>query len=90
MNNSAKAISALIDSVIMIVSKYIDKAEFDVTKQGRIMQLSANGNYVVNMQGTELSVPSSIDTTLSVGDSVWILIPKNNLNDAFIIGKRNK
>lgn len=90
MNNSSKAISALIDSVIMIVSKYIDKAEFDVTKQGRIMQLSANGNYVVNMQGAELSVPSSIDTTLSVGDSVWILIPKNNLNDAFIIGKRNK
>ena len=90
MNNSAKAISALIDSVIMIVSKYIDKAEFDVTKQGRIIQLSTNGNYVVNMQGTELSVPSSIDTTLSAGDSVWILIPKNNLNDAFIIGKRNK
>lgn len=88
MDDSYKAIRALLNSIETVVSHYVNNAKFDKTKPARIKSILENGKYKVDIQGMEYSIPSSINMNFSVGDFVWVLIPCGDISGAHITGKR--
>jgi hypothetical protein len=87
LSENEKAVDAIIRMVDDYVSHVVKNLSYDITKRGAIKKVSDNNMYTVTIQGTDYAVPSYIDQTFIVHDTVLVLFPQNNLKDGYIIGR---
>lgn len=83
-----------IDALIKTVSSYVDKAlkdaKFDITTQGKVVEILDNGKYKVQIQGTVYTAPCFLDNVFKIDDIVKIMIPQNNWSNMFILSQVSK
>ena len=84
-----EATQALIENIKNIVSQMLDKADYDRTYTGRVKskELIRKGLniylYTITVNGSDHVIKSKL--VYSVGDYAFVLVPRNNWNDAKIV-----
>ena len=73
-----------------LIDEKTSKLKFDKTFKATIWEINTDGTYQINYKGQIYSVPNALDTTLSLGQSVWVKIPCGILRNMHICGVINK
>lgn len=87
MDKVEKAFNELKKGIIGYVQNIIDSAPFDKVVIGTIKSVSGNKMTVTINRKDYSEIPKLSHLTLSSGDVVKIMIPQNNYNNMFILGK---
>lgn len=81
-----EAIKGLLDGINYIVQQSINSAPFDKTYTGVIKSISGN-TYTVAIGNIEYTNVRTSIGGLSVGNTVKIIVPQNQMNQMFIYAK---
>lgn len=71
----------------MAVKHYLKEASFDKTVDGTIIEDLGNSKYNVIIEGIVYTVPSYVNLTLVVGNTVKVTYPQNQMDKKYISGK---
>lgn len=84
------AIKVMVATVKSACERLIARASYDKTLRGVITGVPTDNSsyYKVRVNGGEYDVPNYTDKKLSVGKSVWVLIPCNDYSNMFILATR--
>jgi hypothetical protein len=85
MSVENSVIKTLSKAIIEAVEKKISTASFDRTVSGRIVLRNEDNTYKVEYLKEIYTLKSNNSKVFSVNDVVWIMIPQNNFNNAFIM-----
>lgn len=82
-------ISTIVDEVLRAIRKEGKNNYSDKTFPSVIYGVNDNGNtYTIIKDNQKYKVKNATNTTLSLGQSVWVKIPCGRLNDMHICGLR--
>lgn len=85
MNRDEIAIEVLSQQIVKAIEKICHGLPFDRTVKAKVVRKHTSGDkYVVSHGGKEMVV-SARGKTYNTMDTVWVTIPCNNANEAFII-----
>lgn len=84
MNKDEIAVEVLSREILKAIEKVCHKLPFDRTVKAKVVREENGDKYVVSHGGKEMVV-SARGKQYNTMDTVWVLIPCNNANDAFII-----
>lgn len=85
MNRDEIAVEVLSQQIVKAIEKICRSLPFDRTVKAKVVRKHTSGNkYVVSHGGKEMIV-SARGKTYNAMDTVWVTIPCNNANEAFII-----
>ena len=84
---SQEAMKILADNIYKAIQKEIAKAPFDITKKAVVTADLGNDTYQVKMEDSLYKIPSKINN-LKIGETVDILIPRNNLEHMYIVSSQ--
>lgn len=84
--DNIEAIKGLLDGINYIVQQSINNAPFDKTYTGVIKSISDN-TYTVAIGNIEYTNVRTAIGGLSVGNTVKIIVPQNQMNQMFIYAK---
>jgi len=88
MNSDSKAIKTLSKVIINAINQISASLPYNCVKYGTIIADLGNGKYTVNIDNNiEITVPSLVGGSYSINDKIVILIPNNNKEKQFILGK---
>lgn len=88
-NRETNALNLLIDTIMRLVNKKIENACYDKTFASAIYSYNAaNNTYTIIKDCKQREVCSSLESSLSIGQHVWVKIPCGNLKDMHICGIR--
>lgn len=62
----------------------------DKTVSGVVKSALDNNHYLVNVEGTDYSIPSISDTTYSANTPVWVTYPQGDTHRGFILGLKRR
>lgn len=88
MKKEDLAIQLLVENIVKYVRKASINLPFNVTKTGQIVEIIGNNQYKVKIEGAVYTVPSAINDTFKVNDTVLILYPNNSKEDKCVIGTK--
>lgn len=89
MDINEQAINVIVNAMKNINTQQGNNLSFDKTQQGHITAVLPDNLYALNIHGKEYPhVPSCVDISYKVNESVWVTIPQNNWNQMFICGRR--
>ena len=77
----------ILRAIQVVVDAALRKAPFDRTVRGRIVEQISAKAYIVQINGTEVAVPSYGTSTYSTNELVWVCYPENNYDNRFILPK---
>ena len=77
----------LFKSIEILVEKYLEKRQISRTVPSTVMGVSGD-KYKCNIDGAEYMLKNGSGVTLTNGTAVWVHIPQNKVNNAFIMGTR--
>lgn len=77
----------LFKSIEILVSKYLEKQQISRTVASTVESVS-DGKYKCNIDGATYYLKNGCGATITAGTSVWVHIPNNKINNAFIMGLR--
>lgn len=85
----SKASDILTEVIIQACQKFIESAPFDKTLKAVVIDRVENNDhlYRVKMNGNQYTIPSSV-TINKFPCSVWVIVPRGNKNNMFIVGTR--
>ena len=75
------------EAIQAILPQSITNAPFDKTVEGTIIEDLGNSKYNVIIEGVVYTIPSYVNLTLVVGDTVKVTYPQNQINKKYISGK---
>jgi hypothetical protein len=78
--------SKVVDVLAESISNNIPESSYDISTTGQITEVLSGNKYTVKVKGSAYTLPSLV-SGLTVGNTVWILIPQSNYSQMFIIGK---
>lgn len=84
MNRDEIAVEVLSQQIIKAIEKICRSLPFDRTVKAKVVRKDNGNKYVVSHGGKEMIV-SARGKTYNAMDTVWVMIPCNNANEAFII-----
>lgn len=85
MNRDEIAVEVLSQQIVKAIERICHSLPFDRTVKAKVVRKHTNGDkYVVSHGGKEMIV-SARGKTYNAMDTVWVMIPCNNANEAFII-----
>lgn len=87
MDKVEKALNELKKGIIGYVQNIIDNAPFDKVVVGTIKSVSGTKCTVTINRKDYTDIPKLSHLTLTSGEVVKIMIPQNNYNNMFILGK---
>lgn len=86
-NDNMDAIKGLLDGINYVVQQALKNASYDKTYTGVIKSINSNNTYTVIINNIDyINVRSSI-SNLTVGNTVKIIVPQNQMNQMFIFAK---
>jgi hypothetical protein len=77
----------LFKSIEILFEKYLEKQQLSRTVASTVMDVSGD-KYQCNIDGASYMLKNGSGVTLTVGTAVWVHIPQNKINNAFIMGTR--
>lgn len=80
----------IFQTIEQLMNRKFEKAGFDVTRIGTIIEILGNNKYNVMINGNAYTIPCAVDLNLSVGNSVYVTAPQNNFTDTYISGIKRK
>lgn len=87
MSKESEALQELMKAIKFFIHEEISKASFDRTLNGRVVSIVDEKTYKVNVKNNVYELPYYGNGTLVVNDIVKVVIPENNMNNIFILGK---
>ena len=84
MNRDEIAVEVLSQQIVKAIEKICRSLPFDRTVKAKVVRKDNGNKYVVSHGGKEMVV-SARGKTYNTMDTVWVMIPCNNANEAFII-----
>lgn len=84
MNRDEIAVEVLSQQIVKAIEKICRSLPFDRTVKAKVVRKDNGNKYVVSHGGKEMIV-SARGKTYNAMDTVWVMIPCNNANEAFII-----
>lgn len=87
MQNETAAVETLSKEMIHAAQFIMESVPADRTIRAKITEHIGGHIYKISIKGAIYKAPFCLDETLSVGDSVWVMVPQNNWNDIFIYAK---
>ena len=84
-NQNQSALKQLLEATKYMIDESQKDAPYDSTVRGRIVSGGTQANtYVVSIYDKQYTIPSAVNKTFVKNDVVWVTIPQNNMNNAFI------
>lgn len=84
--NYQTVIQTLSDAVAEQLKKVMDtQGQYDRTYKCRVEKIKNSHSVIVSINGQMYD--ASTDIEYSVGDLVWVTVPRNNWNDIFVVRK---
>ncbi len=80
-----KITDEILKAVEIIVDKKLKSLPFDRTAEGKVIGRTKTG-YLVCVEGSNLDIPVPGNAFFNPGDTVKVLIPQNNLRNAYLKG----
>lgn len=77
----------LFKSIEILVEKYLDKRMLSRTVASTVMEVSGD-KYKCSIDGATYMLKNGSGVALTKGTAVWVHIPNNKINNAFIMGTR--
>lgn len=77
----------ILQAIKILVDAALQKAPFDRTVRGRIVEQISAKAYIVQINGSEYAVPTYGTATYYANEIVWVCYPENNFNNRFIVPK---
>ncbi len=77
----------LFKSIEILVQKALEKHNISRTVASTVEAISGS-KYKCNIDGAEFWLKNGSGASLSRGTAVWVHIPNNKMNNAFIMGRR--
>lgn len=87
MSDNSEALRILASETKKLINNSLKSAPYDVTKKGIIKDVLESNMYLVEINGTEYTVQSTVSVELKKNDAVLVLFSKNNSNDKYITAK---
>ena len=84
MNRDEIAVEVLSQQIVKAIEKICHSLPFDRTVKAKVVRKDNGDKYVVSHGGKEMIV-SARGKSYNTMDTVWVTIPCNNANEAFII-----
>ena len=84
MKNENNAINILIDKIISVVDSRNKKCS--KIFKSTIWKINNDGTYQISYLGQTYNVANAMGTELSLGQSVWVMIPNGVLREMHIYG----
>lgn len=76
------------DTLVSIIKGLISKANFDKTETAIILEVKAGNFYKIKFNNIVYdNIRTLSGNTFTVNETVKVLIPQNNYNQMFILGK---
>ena len=82
--------SEIIQAIEQLMNRRFEKAGFDITRVGTVIEVLGNNKYSVMINGSAHTVPCAVDLNLSIGNSVYVTAPQNNFDSLYISGIKRK
>ena len=77
----------LFKSIEILINKALEKQNINRTVASTVEAISGN-KYKCNIDGAYFWLKNGSGASLSKGTPVWVHIPSNKMNNAFIMGRR--
>lgn len=77
----------ILQAIKILIDAALRQAPYDRTVRGRIIEQVSSKTYIVQINGTEVAVPSYGAATYSANELVWVCYPENNYDNRFILPK---
>lgn len=89
MDINEQAINVITNAMKKAFTQQGDNLPFDKTQQAHITAVLPGNLYAIKIHGKEYPrVPSCVDISYKVNESVWVTIPQGNWSQMFIYGRR--
>ena len=85
-NENSKALRLLINKMIAMTDKKIERLSYDKTFKSTVWEKNKDGSYRISYLGQLYSVPNALETELTPGQNVWVKIPGGVLKHMHICG----
>lgn len=76
----------VLKTIEIMIDRAIEKAGYDQTSTGRVTNIINSYKYEVEINGNKQVLSCAVDVNLKIGDVVFITLPQNNKNRAYIAG----
>ena len=87
MNNQKNAIDVMVNKIISILDKKVEKLYYDKTFPSVVYGINDDGTYTIIKAGQKYNVKCAIpNMDIKLGTSVWVRIPCNRLREMHICG----
>lgn len=90
MNENNKALDVLLNKIISMIDDKTQNLKYDKTFKSTIWKINADGTYQISYMNQLYNVPNALGIELSLGQSVWVKIPRGIFRDMHICGINNK
>lgn len=78
----------ILQTIEHLMNRKIEKAGYDKTSSATVLEVLNNNQYVVLMNGRQYTFYCAVNMTFVGGNGVWITIPQNDADRAYISGRK--